>query len=214
VSIRSLVFLLLCCAPLSGQERQHHGVVFEKWVRDTFFDGYTPAGYTQKWDIPAAANVRHGRIPVNPKAAKYRGPVDFGDALRQFAIDEPFLLVVGYWEDTPGGRRMAAIHPIVIEPAAWRALWGGITRADLEMLDAVIKDRSLTPEEARRRAQEIKGRPPFTGAVMTINPKIDSKTQRRLQCSLGFAAVSRLLGRGVPLRQDPPALWGVTWPGF
>lgn len=208
-----LLFLVALSA--SAEERQHHGVVFEKWVRDTFFDGYTPSGYTQKWDIPAAVNTRHGGIPVNPKAAKYRGPVDLGDALRQFDINEPFLLVIGYWEDSPTGRRMVAITTLRLEPTAWRALWGGLTRADLGHLDSVIKDRSLPFEEARRQAQEIKRRPPFTGTAITLNPKIDSKTQRRLQCSLSFAEISRLLGPSAgPVPQQSPALWGVVWPGF
>ncbi len=214
VSIRSLVFLLLCAASLPAEERQHHGVVFEKWVRDTFFEGYVPSGYTQKWDVPAAANKSHGGIPANPKAAKYGGPVDLGDALRQFDINEPFLLIIGYWEQTPVGRRMVHIVPIRVEPATWRKLWGGITRADLEKLDAVIKDRSLSPEEARRQAQAIKRQPPFTGAVITLNPKIDSKVQRRLQCSLSFSDVFKIVAPGTdPAAQENPGLWGVAFPG-
>ena len=55
----------------SAQEVQSHGLVFERWVRDTFFDGYKPASYTQRWDIPASANRAHGGIPVNPKAVKH-----------------------------------------------------------------------------------------------------------------------------------------------
>ena len=67
---------------LQAQEVQQHGFVFEKWVRDTFFGGYRPADYTQKWDIPKEANKNHGGVPVNPKAIKYAAPVDLGDALR------------------------------------------------------------------------------------------------------------------------------------
>ncbi|MFH1499078.1 MAG: hypothetical protein ABII82_14780, partial [Verrucomicrobiota bacterium] len=65
-----------------AQEVQRHGVVFEQWVRETFFDGYQPEGYTQKWDIPAGANRAHGGVAVNPKATKWRTSVDLGDALR------------------------------------------------------------------------------------------------------------------------------------
>jgi hypothetical protein len=209
------LLLLILCGQAPAAERQHHGVVFEQWVRDTFFDGYRPKTYTQKWDIPAAANRRFGGIPVNPKTARYRGPVDLGDALRQFDINEPFWLVIGYWEDGDGGRKIVAIAAVRVEPAAWRKLWGGITRADLEKLDAVIKDRSLSPEQARVRAQAVKNRPPFTEATITLNPKIDGKTQRRLQCSLSFAGVCRLLAPKTPPKpQRSPTLWGVPWPGF
>jgi hypothetical protein len=212
---RTLLFFLLASSLASAAERQHHGVVFEQWVRDTFFDGYRPPGYTQKWDIPAEVNTRHGGIPVNPKAARYKGPVDLGDALRQFDIDEPFWLIIGYWEDADGSRKIVAITAVRVEPDTWRKLWGGITRTDLEKLDAEIKDRSLTPEEARKRAQAIKRQPPFTDAAITLNPKIDSKTQRRLQCSLSFPQVFRLLAPDESPRPQPvPALWGTPWPGF
>lgn len=92
---------LLLVLSLNGtlaREVQHHGVVFEAWVRDTFFEGYRPSSYTQKWDIPASANRAHGGIPVNPKAIKYRGAIDLGDAIRQIKIDEPFILLAGFWQ--------------------------------------------------------------------------------------------------------------------
>jgi hypothetical protein len=212
---RTLLILLLASRLASAAERQHHGVVFEQWVRDTFFDGYRPSGYTQKWDIPAEANTRHGGIPVNPKTARYKSPVDLGDALRQFDINEPFWLIIGYWDDADTARKLVTIIAVRLEPSTWRKLWGGITRADLEKLDAAIKDRSLSPEEARKRAQEIKGRPPFTEAAITLNPKIDGKTQRRLQCSLSFSDVFRFLAPGIsPDPQPAPSLWGIPWPGF
>lgn len=208
--------LLACTAPSSpARERQYHGLVFEEWVRDTFFDGYKPPGYTQKWDIPAAANKSHGRIPVNPKTAKFGGPVDLGDALRQFDIDEPFWLVIGYWEPDGDGRKMANITAIRVKPSAWRKLWGEISRADIEKFDALIKDRSLSLKEVRRRAMALKAAAPFSEAVMQLNPKIDWNGQRRLQCSLSLEAVCRHLAPRVDFgRHEAPALWGVRFPGW
>ena len=106
--------LMLTCALLGlavtrSQEVQQHGLVFEAWVHDTFFDGYQPPGYTQKWDIPSAANKHHGGIPVNAKAAKDHTPVDLGDALRQFDIAEPFILVIGYWRQDEAKKRFVNI---------------------------------------------------------------------------------------------------------
>jgi len=51
-------------------EVQQHGLSFEHWVADSFFGGHRAAGPTDKWDVPASVNTRHGRIPVNPKATK------------------------------------------------------------------------------------------------------------------------------------------------
>jgi|GEM_PF-218269 len=216
---RLLIRLILTCALLGlvaarAQEVQKHGLVFEEWIRNTFFDGYVPASYTQKWDIPASANKLHGGVPVNPKAAKDRTPVDLGDALRQYDIAEPFILVIGYWQQDGEQKRFVNIVAPTITPEAWRKLWGPVTRADLERLDAVIKDRTLSPAEARRQAQAIKSAPPFTESVIVVNPKIDSKTQRRLQCSLRFEDVFKFLTPGVdPAPQETPTLWGVPFPG-
>lgn len=215
-------FFLRCCLGLvlatgavvaPAQEVQQHGLVFETWVRETFFGGGRAARYTQAWDIPASANTRFGGVPVNPKAAKYGTAVDLGDALRQFRIDEPFLLVVGFWQQDGDEKRFVNIVAPRIEPALWRRLWGPVTLADLERLDAVVKDRSLTPAQARAAAQAIKDAPPFTQAVIVVNPKIDSKTQRRLQCSLRFADVFRHLAPDAESApQAAPALWGVPFP--
>jgi hypothetical protein len=204
---------LLAASAARAQEVQRHGLVFEAWIRDTFFDGYAPPGYTQKWDIPAEVNRRHGGVPVNPKAAKYRTPVDLGDALRQYDIAEPFILAVGYWVQDGGEKRFVNIVAPLIAPETWKQLWGPVTRADLEKLDAVIKDRSLDFREARKRAQAIKDAPPFTGAVIVVNPKIDAKGQRRLQCSLRSDDLFRLLApEADPGVQKTPSLWGVPFP--
>ena len=214
-----LLRLIFCATLLSGpaagaQEVQRHGLVFEAWVRDTFFDGYQPPSYTQKWDIPASANKLHGGVPVNPKAAKDRTPVDLGDALRQYDIDEPFILVIGYWRQDGDQKRFVNIVAPRIEPDAWHKLWGPVTRADLEHLDAVIKDRTLSPAEARRQAQAIKDAPPFTQSVIVVNPKIDSKNQRRLQCSLRFDDVFKFLAPDADQTPpETPSLWGVPFPG-
>ena len=48
-----LLLLLILALVAPAQEVQRHGLVFEQWVRDTFFEGYQPPGYTQRWDIPA-----------------------------------------------------------------------------------------------------------------------------------------------------------------
>ena len=201
--------LTLGAAPARAKEVQNHGVVFEQWIRDTFFDGYTPASYTQKWDIPAAANKNFGGIPVNPKAIKYKGAVDMGDALRQFDIDEPFWLIIGYWEQREQTKRFVNIVAQRIEPDEYRKLWGEVTRADLERLDRVIKD---TPDyrEARKLAQEMKRTAPFKSSLITLNPKIDSKGQRRLQCSLSWSRIFKYIAPTAdPGVQEKPLLWGV-----
>jgi hypothetical protein len=200
--------------PLGAAEVQQHGVVFETWVREAFFDGYEPASYTQKWDIPATANRHHGGLPVNPKATKYGSAIGLGDALRQYDIDEPFILLLGFWRQDGPVKRFVNITPVTIHPETWRLMWGPVTRDDLAQLDALIKDRSLDYRDVRRRAQAMKRQPPFSESLIVLNPKIGSKGQRRLQCSLRFDHVFELLATHAPRgAQDQPVLWGVPFPG-
>lgn len=77
------------------------------------------------------------------------------------------------------------VQTVEIKPTDWARLWSPLTRSDLNRLIAVIKDKSLTLDEARQRAKAMKNLPPFTEAIMQVNPKIDG-SQRRLQCSVRF----------------------------
>jgi hypothetical protein len=203
---------LLANSAAVAQEVQQHGLVFERWVRDTFFGGYRPPSYTQRWDIPAEINREHGGVPVNPKAVKFGTPVDLGDAVRQYEIDEPFILLLGFWEQDGDAKRFVSIVAPLITPEKWKSLWGDVTYADLLKLDALIKDPARPIEEVRRLALKAKNSAPFTSAVIQVNPKIDAH-QRRLQCSLRFADVFKHLAPDVAPRQDTPALWGVPFPG-
>ncbi len=199
--------------PETRREVQRHGVVFEQWIRESFFGGYQPADYTQRWDIPAAVNTNHGGIPVNPKAAKFNTPVDLGDALRQFDINEPFLLIVGFWKQDGEVKRFVNVPAVRVEPEQWRKLWGPVQRADLERLDALIKDTSRDVLATRKAAQALKRQTPFADAVIQVNPKIDAK-QRRLQCSLRFADFFDHLAPDADRRAtNVPTLFGRVLPG-
>jgi hypothetical protein len=195
------------------REVQRHGYVFEKWVRDTFFDGYKAPSYTQEWDVAATANKKYGGMPVSIKTAKYGSSVDLGDALRQYSIHEAFLIIIGYWQQDGENKRIVNIVAATVEPALYHKLWEPIALEDLRRLDATVKNRVLTPQQAREAARKIKSAPPFTKAVMAVNPKIDSKHQRRLQCSLSFKEVFEYLApKADPRPQPSPQLFGIAAP--
>lgn len=211
--LRMLTASILLPSATPALEVQSHGLLFEQWLRNTFFGGYEPPSHTQKWDIPAAANPDHGQIPVNPKAVKHGTPIGLGDALRQLEINEPFLLIIGFWEQvTPAEKRWTNVQAVTVTPDAWAKLWHPVTKAELEKLESIIKDKSLSLETARARAQEIKAQWPFTAAVIQVNPKIDA-SQRRLQCSLRFGDFFKHLApTASPASQAKPQVFGVDLP--
>jgi hypothetical protein len=197
-AVLCLIFCLIASLA-SASEVQRHGLGFEHWVADTFFGGYRPSGPTDKWDIPAAANKNHGNIPVNPKATQYGEPMLLGDALRQYDIDEPFLLMAGFWEQD--GRDKKFVQSLVarIEPAQWRKLWAPVTRQDLEAMDRLVKDTSRPMAAVRKEVLRRKNLPPFSEAVIQLNPKID-RSQRRLQCSISYVRLFKHLAPGIDRR--------------
>jgi hypothetical protein len=199
-------------------EVQAHGFSFEKWVRDNFFAGYV-GSYMQKWDVPPEANggvtipPELRGIPVSIKTAKYGCPIGLGDVLRQRQIDSPFLMIVGFWRQrTPTEKWFEEIGVARFTSASWNGLWGQLTLAHLQAIDTAIKDLNVPCELAQQHAKQWKrSTPEVATSRLVVNPKIDSKTQRRIQCSLPFKTFWEQTG-GMPTHQDAPRLFGHVFP--
>ena len=130
-------------------EIQIHGFTFEKWVCDTFFDGYT-GGYMRKWDVPPEANNSPAipppwrSLPVSIKTTKYGSPVGLGDVFRQRQIDVPFLMIVGFWRQrTPSEKWVEDIGVACFPLESWATLWGPLALEHLRSIDVVVKDLGL-----------------------------------------------------------------------
>jgi hypothetical protein len=199
-------------------EVQAHGFTFEKWVRDTFFDGYS-GSYMQKWDIPPDANthpsvpIAFRGIPVSIKTAKLGSPIGLGDVLRQRQIDAGFLMIAGFWRQrTTTEKWIEEIGVVHFPGVKWVELWGQLSIDHLREIDAVIKDMDHHYSIARQRAKSWKASlAEVLSAKLVINPKIDSKSQRRIQCSLPFEVFWAATGRN-PQPTDHPKLFGVQFP--
>ena len=205
-------------------EEQQHGFAFEKWIVELAKHHYEiktgkssegKIGYTDEWDLPASLNPNPADGPVSIKIAKWNTGIMYGDARRQFQIKQTFTLVVGFWEQDGLRKRVVKIVPVVIKPELWASLWAPIQFADLKRLDEQIKNRTLNYVEARRLANVTVKAPPFTESIFRANRKIDSKGQRRLQCSLSQEKFFDHLAPKVSRDQeDAPTLWGHAIPPF
>lgn len=194
-------------------EVQSHGFTFEQWVRDTLFDGYA-GDYGQEWDVPARITRGAGLpaeirgLPVSIKTAKFGSPISLGDILRQRMISRSFLMVVGFWHQrSTEQKRFEEIGWVKFSVSSWQMLWGGLTPKQLGELDAKVK--SFGPGRHREARQFAKGWKAIhqERSHIVINPKIDSKNQRRIQCSLPFKLFWEYAGRE-PQRHDRPLLFG------
>ncbi|MBV9657893.1 MAG: hypothetical protein JO295_07265 [Verrucomicrobia bacterium] len=198
-------------------EIQAHGFSFEKWVRDHFFAGYSGT-YMQKWDVPPEHNIhpvvpqQFHRLPVSIKTTKMGNPIGLGDVLRQRQIDHDFLMIVGFWEQrTKTEKWFVDIGCAMFLAADWQALWGQLTLAEISVIDAVVKNQSAPYSIVRAEAQQWKRQPSVRTTTLVINPKIDSKIQRRIQCSLPNKSFWQVAGRK-PQKQDKPELWNEIFP--
>jgi hypothetical protein len=158
--------------------------------------------------LPASLNPEPDGGPVSIKTAKWNSAIGFGDARRQFEVNHKFTLIVGFWEQDGLRKRIVKIALVVIAPTLWVSLWKPIKFADLEKLDKQIKDRSRSYKEARLLAQRAVSASPFSDSIFRVNPKIDSKTQRRLQCSLTQEKFFNYLAPNINRdKEDDPVLW-------
>ena len=175
---------------------QSHGIAYQNWVENTFFQGYK-SGHTDKWDVPKEINVqgksalpfRLQNMPVSVKLSKTGTSLNLGDAMRQLSTKEDFLLIVALWkQNNSSTKEIQQVGVSVITPAIWAKLWGDITMKDLQELEAIIKDTTKGYTETRAAAQKWKRdhSDMLKAAGITLNPKIDSEDQRRLQCSLSY----------------------------
>lgn len=194
-----------------------HDFSFEQWAKDTFFGGYL-GNYMQKRDIPALENkesevpTEWKGFPVSIKTAKWGNPIGLGDAIRQRSISESFVTIAGFWRQrTPQEKWFEEIGIVKFHPAFWNSLWGAISLLALRELDSKIKDLRLHYLDARKVAKQWKSRYAKSGSKIVINPKIDSKKQRRIQCSLPFKIFREAAGRK-PTKRNSPMLFGKNFP--
>lgn len=213
----------------STTERQGHGKAFEDWVVDTFLEDRKIPGHTDKWDAEGVTFKEefkdktgfYNGLPISIKTCKFNQSVNFGDAIRQFENNQDFLLIVGFWKEAGNGKKIVQVVAKKVGSDEWHDLFVDYTtekekgpehckkrtRDKMEELDKTIKTTEGY-QEARKKARtgkaEIKSR-------MTLNPKIDSKNQRRLQCSLPKKVFHDFTG--VPSAENAAAtLWGQTVP--
>jgi hypothetical protein len=167
---------------------QQHGFAFQTIVEEEVFGVYDlPISYTAIHDIPKEFNKFNPNENVSIKVTGSNS-IGMGDVMRiyDYTPDELHTAIVIYYRQR-GDRK--TIHKVVeFSLDDKRALFGDITRDEIETLIREIRSvppNIPLPELNIRRARinqmtkELSKR-----SALRFNSKIDSKTQRRLQCTL------------------------------
>jgi len=167
---------------------QSHGKTFEDWIKACQrFRGAADGGRAQTviFDIEAKYDRELG-LPTSVKSAK-SNIIGLSDARRIWEIDEPFRIIVGSYLQDGRFKRFHTVHEFLITLDILCFLRGDITATFVtDFHDGLHLD--IFPvgkhKEASAWAKAHKKANKHLKSAITLNPKIDSEDQRRLQCSI------------------------------
>jgi hypothetical protein len=170
-------------------ESQQHGFVWEAEVLRAY--GLDPSAargsYTQPHDIPAAKNTKAPGVNISIKTAGGKS-VDMGDVLRIFNEtepgQEPLHLIVLFYDQDGTTKRLRGISQVAL--TGRRAdLFGKVSTEELEAYVASVRAIPAGEPTAEARDAYKAGAAALNARMgaLKIRPKVDSKNQRRVQCS-------------------------------
>ena len=156
------------------------------------YDALKENGYTSGMDI------MKGLLSISDYSIKTTNgnKIDCGDVLRR-RQETDYNLVVGCYSQVGDNKVFHTEYTFYISPSDTQKLWGNMTYERIKEYDDYIKSipagrdaqqASKTKREILKTATEDKK------ALFTINPKVDSKKQRRVQCSL---KIKQLIKAGI-----------------
>lgn len=162
-------------------EKQYHGFYFEEWVKKSLLQN----SYGGKWDV----------VPVKDrysiKTCQWGKTICLGDALRQYCVDQDFKFIIGFWEYIQNRKKLVSVYNIDVSCEFWKSLWGNIPKEAIIDLDSYIKNIPNNIDEFylnyyREQVQDLKNNiiNLYGNSIFKLNPKIDTKSQRRLQTSI------------------------------
>jgi hypothetical protein len=177
-------------------EVQQHGNLFEDSVIRAItglskkeYQTKLPNAYTASMDIVKGIN---SDADYSIKVSKEGKSIGCGDILRfiRHCVNDEFTIVVGSWKQvSPKIKRYDAIYEFNICPANYAILWKNITEEVMQPFVFYVK--SIEPgkgaqlanrqlwKEQRQQIYDTYGQ-----GLCAIDAKIDSKNQRRVQCSI------------------------------
>ena len=186
-------------------EVQAHGNYFEDikireltgFSKDEY-DSMKDNGYTSSMDIVKGL---HSDRNVSVKTAKGR-KVDCGDILRRRSETE-YDIFIGVWDQVGDKKIFHTEYTFHIKPEHETLLWGKMSYEKLREFNDYIKsipEGRTAQQNTKVERQLLKTIKEDANAQMKIHPKVDSKKQRRVQCSFN---IDKLIKSGVEYEARP-----------
>ncbi len=178
-------------------ENQAHGLVFEDQIikarigkSKQEYQAGLDNSYTASMDIEAGVD---SDVNISVKVCSGDG-IGCGDILRfmEHCRKNPFTMVVGVWEQiSPTIKRYETIYEFDIRPEHYKLFWNNITEEVIQPFVDYVK--SIPPGKQAQTANQDLWKQKrqaiydaYGQGLCTIATKIDSKNQRRVQCSINL----------------------------
>ena len=162
------------------------------------YDSLKDNGYTSSMDIVKGL---HSDKDVSIKTAKGK-KVDCGDILRRRSETE-YDIIIGLYDQVGDTKVFHTEYTFHITPKHEKLLWGKMTYEKLREFNEYIKsipEGRTAQQNTKVERQVLKTITEDANAQMKIHPKVDSKKQRRVQCSFN---IDKLIKAGVEYEARP-----------
>ena len=170
-------------------EVQAHGNYYEDLktrqitgLSKVYYDSLKENGYTSGMDI------MKGLLSISDYSIKTTNgnKIDCGDVLRR-RQETDYILVVGVYEQVGDNKVFHTEYTFYIKPEHEQKLWGRMNYNQLaEYVDYIknIPAGKEAQQETKTERTDLKNCIEDKNALVKIHPKVDSKKQRRVQCSV------------------------------
>ena len=160
------------------------------------YDALKENGYTSGMDI------MKGLLSINDYSIKTTNgnKIDCGDVLRR-RQETDYILVVGVYTQVGENKVFHTEYTFYIKPEHEQKLWGRMNYNQLaEYVDYIknIPAGKEAQQETKTERTVLKNCVEDKKALFKIHPKVDSKKQRRVQCSV---KMSDLIKARIPYKQ-------------
>lgn len=186
---------------------QEHGFEIERLLKEEFQrrnKGWFPqnvpiqAGHTARFDVPDYVDPYGRGIPTSIKTARIanaKAKINLSDANRiaDLVNFNQTRLLVALYQQAPAKKVFCEIREYIITGDEWNELIGGTPLDLINGFSASLKETNLNKAKKQALFWKSRLKELFPNTPITWNPKIDSKGQRRLQCSVSLEALEDVI---------------------
>ena len=184
-------------------EVQAHGNSYENdvimsrtgYTKDEY-DALKGGGYTDEFDLVSGLIVDYN----GSVKSTGNNTIDCADIQKKMEHTE-YNLIVGQYDQVGDSKVFHTEYEFYITPADYSMLWGKMKKEHIDAFVGYVKSipKGKEAQQETKLARKVfKEEIEDKQALYTINAKVDSKSQRRVQCSL---KISELIAAGIKYEQ-------------